>query len=240
MNMEVYYYQEEIEIQENMLSDGKLTNHAILSLFQEVAGKHAVNLKIDYVELNKLNLMWVVVRNRHVVLKQPTLHEKVIVSTWPHRTNRFEFDREYQIKSLDGTVYVKGDSKWCVLNQTTRRIVATTEILMEGNFLDVWNFETPLKQIPNMNFEPIKVSYSAIVQPTQIDQNHHLNNTEYATMIDAAIRPYNLTIQSFEINFVKETKLNEQLDFKILEMPKEYYIEGSCEGQVRVKAKIGI
>ena len=65
------FYQEKIQISKEMLNEnGNLTNHAILHLFQDVAGVHAAQLKIDYIELNKRNLMWVVVRNRHQVFQR--------------------------------------------------------------------------------------------------------------------------------------------------------------------------
>lgn len=238
--MEVYYLEQEVEITSDMLYENRLTNQAILVLFQDVAGNHAINLKIDYDHLIKQNMIWVVVRNRHEVLKQPKLHEKVIVSTWPHRTNRFEFDREYEIRALDGTIYVKGDSKWCILDMVSRRIVVTTSILMEGEFLDKHNFTTPLKQIPNHDFTNIPVSYKSVVTKNQIDKNNHLNNTEYASMIDKALEANNIDIdiKNFEINFVKETKLHEELDFKILFIDGVYYLEGSCNNEVRVKAMI--
>ena len=102
------FYPENIQITKEMVDEnGNLTNHAILKLFQDVAGVHATQLKIDYIALDKRNLMWVVVRNRHQVFQYPKCGETVLVSTWPHPNKRLDFDREYRIESLQGENYIQ-------------------------------------------------------------------------------------------------------------------------------------
>ena len=66
--MEVYYLEQEVEITSDMLYENRLTNQAILVLFQDVAGNHAINLKIDYDHLIKQNMIWVVVLTALIVL----------------------------------------------------------------------------------------------------------------------------------------------------------------------------
>ena len=151
--MNELYYQKKITITQDASS------FYILDVFQDIASVHAESLNIDYKHLNLRNLMWVVVRNRFEVIDCPQIGEEIILATWPHKTNRIEFDREYLITSLDGKVYIKGDSKWCILDKTTKRIAMVKDILNDGDFYDKYNFDTPLKQIPNKDFSNIDIVY---------------------------------------------------------------------------------
>ncbi len=233
------FYQEKIQISKEMLNEnGNLTNHAILHLFQDVAGVHAAQLKIDYIELNKRNLMWVVVRNRHQVFQSPKCGETVLVSTWPHPNKRLDFDREYRIESLHGDIYIQGDSKWCILDKIQKRMVMVKDLLpVDSKYVEKHNFSTPLLQI-NVKGTLNEKTWTFQVNKNQIDQNNHLNNTEYASMIDQCLKDLNVQASLFEINFVKETKLNQILEFKYYEDNENLYFEGYVEGNLHVKVKV--
>lgn len=239
--MSKLYYEKKIQLTKEMFNNQKqLTQQAILNLFQMVAGEHATQLNIDYIQLNKRNLMWVVVRNRHHIIKQPKINDIVIVSTWPHKVNRIEYDREYSIKSLNSENLIVGDSKWCIVDKSTRRIACIKDILVEGDFFEQKNFDVPLKTIQSKDFSKQQVVFQFQVNSSQIDVNNHLNNTEYAFMIEQCLQKNNMQIQDFEINYIKETKLNEILEFKIIEENQVYYVEGYVNLQLRVRAKVGI
>ena len=235
--MKEYYYQQEIICSKEMFNENKcLSNKSILDLFQIVAGNHAKQLNIDYIALNKRNLMWVVVRNRYEIVRQPKINEVVKVVTWPHKAKRIDYDREYLILDENGNVCIKGDSKWCILDQNSKRITMVNDILTTGEFVQNHNFDTPLVQIPNKDFSNIKAEYHFTITKDQIDQNNHLNNAQYAYMIDECLKSYPHILTRFEINFVKETKLNDTLDFKIIEEDHKIYVEGSLNGVTHVKA----
>lgn len=232
--MKKLYFTKQITI------DNKISSFYILDLFQDIAGDHAEYLKIDSKNLIKRNLMWVVVRNRFELIKTPSLNEKVILATWPHKTNRIEFDREYCITSLDGDVYIKGDSKWCLLDINTKKIALVKDILNDGDFYDKYNFNTPLKPIPNKEFSSFNYIYEKIVSEDQIDVNNHLNNAEYAKMIDECIKFINKPIKLVEINYIKETKYQQKLSFKLINEENVYYLEGYVDNVVHVRAKVVI
>ncbi len=236
--MEKLFYQEKITLTKEMFNDNhSLTNHAILYLFQTVAGLHATKLKIDYIHLGKRNLMWVVVRNRHHIIQSPQIGETVIVSTWPHPTKRFDYDREYQITSLTGKTYIIGDSKWCILDKVQKRIAIVNDLLPNEGYVSDSNFTTPLIQI-NVKGEPLDKNWEYTVNKNQIDQNNHLNNTEYATMIDQCLKDLRVNASQFEINFVKETKLGQTLKFNCYQEDTTLYFEGKVEDSIHVKAKV--
>lgn len=239
--MSKLYYEKKVQLTSEMFNDqNQLTQQAILNLFQMVAGEHATQLNIDYRQLNKRNLMWVVVRNRHHIIQHPKVNDIVIISTWPHKANRIEYDREYRIKSLNNDCLIIGDSKWCIVDKSTRKIACIKDILVEGDFFEQKNFDTPLKSIQNKDFSNRNIVFQFQVNSSQIDVNNHLNNTEYAFMIEQCLQSKKISIQDFEINYVKETKLNEILEFKIIEENQIIYIEGYVNLQLRVRAKVGI
>lgn len=233
------FYQEKIQISKEMLNEnGNLTNHAILHLFQDVAGVHAAQLKIDYIELNKRNLMWVVVRNRHQVFQYPKCGEIVLVSTWPHPNKRLDFDREYRIESLQGENYIQGDSKWCILDKIKKRIAMVHDLFPnDGEYIEKSNFSTPLVQI-NVKGTLKEKIWMFQVNKNQIDQNNHLNNTEYASMIDQCLKDLKVQARQFEINFVKETKLDQVLEFRYYQDNNDLYFEGYVQENLHVKVKV--
>lgn len=176
--------------------------------------------------------------NRHQVFQSPKCGETVLVSTWPHPNKRLDFDREYRIESLHGDIYIQGDSKWCILDKIQKRMVMVKDLLpVDSKYVEKHNFSTPLVQI-NVKGTLNEKTWTFQVNKNQIDQNNHLNNTEYASMIDQCLKDLNVQAKLFEINFVKETKLNQILEFKYYEDNENLYFEGYVEGNLHVKVKV--
>ena len=54
-----------------------LTPHAVLDLFQDVAGKHADLIGVGFDKMIKDNLIWVLLRTKYEVIKNPPLYSTV-------------------------------------------------------------------------------------------------------------------------------------------------------------------
>ena len=85
---------------------------AILDLCQDVAGKHAIELGVGYDDMIVQDKIWMVIRTKVEVIKNPPFSCNVLVETWPIEPNRVDMDREYLIMSEDGKEeYIKVTSK---------------------------------------------------------------------------------------------------------------------------------
>lgn len=189
----------------------KLMPHAVLDLFQDVAGKHADLIGVGFNDLIKNNLIWVLVRTKYIVLKNPPLYAKVKATTWPKPKGRIDFDREYIIEDEKGDLLIKGISKWVVVNAKTRRISLTKDVNYSCDISHDANFNGNFEKLEDFFIDGCQEN-EATTTFSDLDHNGHVNNINYARFI---INSINLSkadeIQSFEINYIKELPANTKI-----------------------------
>ena len=204
----------------------------ILDCFQTVAGIHATVLGIGLKKLLKDNLAWVLMRVKYDVIKQIPKESKVIVKTWPLAVGVVDYDRDYLILDEDGNVFVKGSSKWVIIDFKDRRILRAP-------------YNYPCECLDNRNyksFDRIRVSFdetsnilgSYTVRNTEIDILGHLNNVRYA---DIVFQFYPYELKSLQIDYIRETKLGETLTIKEKIVGEYTIIGGFVEDELRFVAK---
>ena len=196
---------------ENDFEDINLKPEAVLQQFQNIALEHAKLLGLGFSEMIKKNLLWIVMRIKYEIIRLPKPDELLTIITYPQAKNFLEFDRDFLIKDIHNNIIIKGTSKWCLLDKTTRHLAKMTSIdypfqlnkqpAFDGKFLKTETI------IPN--FAP---DYSYKVLADDIDQNNHMNNTVYSKLTLSALRLKNEKITSFQINFLKEAVLGDRID----------------------------
>ncbi len=185
-----------------------LTPHAVLDLFQDVAGKHADLIGVGFDKMIKDNLIWVLLRTKYEVIKNPPLYSTVTVSTWPKEKGKIDFDREYVITDEKGEVLIEGISKWVVVNVATRHLSFTRNIQYTCDILDEENFPGTFRKIEDFSVEGFSV-YEEKTTLSDLDHNGHVNNANYARFILNAINlQKNDEIADFEIDHIKELMPN--------------------------------
>ena len=203
--------------------NGCLTAKSILSIFQDVASIHAEEIGVGYEKMVQNNLFWVLSRVKFDILKMPKINQIVEVETWPHIKGRIDFDRDVRILSEDGEVLIIGTSKWCVIDATSRTLQRTDNINYEGEYcLDV-NYEGSFMKIICPKENLIK-QFSYNVKFSDLDNNKHMNNTNYANLVLNSI--VNKNISHFEINYLRECKINDNIDIFATSKENEEYIIG--------------
>lgn len=211
---------------------------SVLKQFEKMALKHAEMLNIGYYNMLKKNLLWVAMRIKYEVLRQPNENEMLKIVTYPSGKNMFEFDRDYLIFDGSDNLIIKGTSKWCLISSLNRKIakVSVAELpecynispAFEGRFLKTETF------IPET-----LADYSYQILPEDIDGNNHTNNTVYAKTIDALCKSVNSNVKFFQINFINETHLGERLDcFKKQTNDGILVLGKICEGETSFTAKV--
>ena len=164
---------------------------AVLDLFQDIGGLQAEMMGIGYDAMAAQNVFWAVVRTAYQVEHTPAEHEVVKVSTWPHSPSRFSFQRDYALRSADGSLLVRGTSEWVLMDMNTRSLTSVLDHYHGSlDFLDFAADGSGLSITPR---------YS------DVDQNGHVNNARYASFVLDALNPSATgSITSFQIDFRHE------------------------------------
>lgn len=215
--------------------NNRLTTKSILSIFQDIASIHAEELGVGYLPMLEKNLYWVLSRVKFDILKMPDINQEVVVETWPHLKGRIDFDRDLKISNLNGEVLVIATSKWCVIDITKRMLQRTDNINYLGEYcLDV-NYKEKFEKISLPDSE-LKQAFTHIVRFSDLDHNQHMNNTNYASLVLNAIE--NKNFSHFEINFLSECKLNDEILVFTIKDNQEEFVLGKVNEKIAFIAYI--
>ena len=214
---------------------------SILDLFQDVASEHIENYHYGFEEMYAKGLIWVLVRTKYQVIKDATpLDKELLMTTWQSEQARADFTRDYIISSISGETYIKGSSKWCLLDLNTRRIAPTSAL-----GVDITNpkklFEEPFKKLTFESLYDKETVLEQKVLKTKLDHNGHLNNAKYLEIITDAINlEKEEKIETLEINYNKEAFFEDIISVKCERIDKEVFVEGYRGEELIFKCKITI
>ena len=189
-------YKEKFVVQKDEVdSFGEIKISKLMWHMQNVAGEHAIKLKIDRDILMKDNNIWVVVRYDMKINRLPKLKEKYVITTHPGETKGFMFPRFFQVYDKHDNLLVNISSTWVVVNFDTRRIILRP-------FKDI---NLPVEHDPNDLEVPSKVNEEAsnlvnkrLTKESELDINIHINNTFY----------YDYILEIHDAEFYKENKVS--------------------------------
>lgn len=182
---------------------------AVLQILEEVAGRHAEELGIGYLDMKALNFAWVVVRTRVEITGSLTNGNNGYVLTYPSKPSRIDSDRNYIIYDMNHNECVKAIQKWIVIDYTSRRIQRLSSI----NFPEGASEETVLPSLSKIHLDENanlvnKVEIKTCIN--DLDHNGHVNNARYAEFV---FNTFDLDekrkLSAFECEYIKELKYNE-------------------------------
>ena len=201
----------------------KLSIKSILNLFQDVASIHAVEIGVGYLEMLDKNLYWILSRIKFDIIKMPITHTTVLVETWPHEKGRIDFDRDFRILSEDGEVLVVGVSKWCVIDTETRSLQRTDNVNYNGEIYEEKNYDDKFLKI-SIPTEKLQERFIHTVRFSDLDHNHHMNNTNYALLSANAAKTEKFS--HFEINFLNECLEGDEIVVSSAETEEGEFVVG--------------
>ncbi len=205
-----------------------LTPKSILGLFQDVASIHAEKIGVGYKDMLTKNLYWVLSRVKYDIVKMPQVNQTVVVSTWPQPKGRIDFDREFLVTDQDGEVLIKGTSKWCVINTSTRSLQRTDDVNYIGNCITDTNYTDKFLKITLPETQPT-LNHTHTVMFTDLDHNKHMNNTNYANLVSNVI---NVSPSHFEINYITECVKHDQIEVYSITENNSTYIMGKVDNKI--------
>ena len=211
-------------------ANDNLSFKSILNIFQDVASIHGEILGVGYEAMLKKNLYWVLSRIKIDILKMPEPNDVVVVETWPHEKGRVDFDRDLKIMSETGETLIIGTSKWCVIDTKTRMLQRTDNVnfMGQGEFCKDKNYEDKFTKIV-LPAGQTEQKFVHKVRFSDLDHNHHMNNTNYATLAQNALE--GKSFGHFEINFNAECVLGDEILVEAVKTSNEAFVLGNVNGK---------
>lgn len=205
-------YKMNYDLKDDELIDNKLKYRTILNFFQTSATIHAKMLGLGFEDLYNKGYYWVLLKTKFEVVGNIDSIKKVILHTYPKKSGKIDFDRDHRIYDCDGNLLIKGCTKFVVININTRKIARSMEITYPKEHVNLSNFD---------GFDKLKVSDTDLellgkyqVLQSDIDENGHMNNVNYANIIDELYQS-NKKIKKFQIDYIKEVYLNDIINLYI-------------------------
>lgn len=202
-------YEQKFQLTTGMFDEcSNIIPYALLDLFQTIAGIHATKLGIGSSYCTNNNYGWILARQEVNIYKSPSPEEIVIVKTFPHTPGKIEFKREYELRSLSGDIYAIACAMWVLLDFNTNKMIRSTNIYPNGEFLESTLFNDKLSKPMSVD-KTGKFITTYQVEKSDIDLYHHMNNAKYAQLIFNNYDYDASNIMNFKINYQNEIKEKE-------------------------------
>ena len=209
---------------------GRLKLRAFFDYAQEVAGTHATALGCGLEALLARNQAWVLSRIRVRFHAYPSIGDEVILKTWPSGFDHLFARREFELTGAGGAVLAETASFWLFLDTENLRILNAVkeigELMPDNSGLPV-HF-TELGKLPAPT-EGEQMEFS--VRETQIDLNGHLNNAEYAGILQDVLGE-GCYPSELQVNYQKSVPPGSRLAIACVRHGKDFQIAGRVEDTV--------
>ena len=211
-----------------------LRHDAILSIFQDLATAHSIEMKVDHNTLKeRSNAFWVITKLKFKTVGKICHNEPVTLETWPLKPDLIRYLRDFHISAKNGEIH--GSSEWCMLdykNQTIRRLNTVcypVDLIHEQKRADVTPFLRLNEQTDESN---LSYRYKAVL--SDIDMNGHVNNVSYAKMALNAFSLdefYSLSYNAFEIHFISQCYFGDEICIYKKTVGDNIFIDGKVNGK---------
>ena len=209
-------YREKLRLRHHQCgADCKLKLKSVFDLFQDAAAEHADILGCGMKNMLEHKTLWVLSRQKIAINRLPGVGENITVETYPCGMERLFAIREYRIYDSSNELIICGTAAWLILDMNSMRPKRLTPELLA---LVPDNSELPVsfKLLDKLacTSESDSQCSSCTVHPSDIDMNRHLNNANYAAMIQDALYTENHSvndISSVEINYLHSGTIGEEI-----------------------------
>ena len=190
---------------------GRLKPSMILFFAQEIAGRHCVELAVDYDTLEQKRLFWAVTRHKVQISRMPVRGETIRIETWPMPTTRVAYPRSMVAYDEKGNELFRSISIWVLMDLDKRSMILpgksgiSVEGTLRGNELSV---PGGLAAKPLANHRERNVCF------TDLDRNGHMNNTRFLDWI-ADLLPSRFhedcSFREFTVCYLSEAREGQEL-----------------------------
>lgn len=174
----------EIYTQDYTVAPEGLSLQALFQLLQDAAGNQCVPLHLAGPDLEKLGLMWVIVRYRVQIERWPQAGEALRVHTWPGKARHGMMPRFYTLRGGDGAALLRVCAVWAVVDRQTRSMVNSEDF---GIHLDPLVTGEEIRFPAGVRKLPTDREADFTVPAAYLDTNGHMNNTYYYTVAERCL-----------------------------------------------------
>jgi len=213
--------------------------HSLFSMMQEAASLNADVYGWGSEVLDPMDICWLLLRISVRMTRRPSWQEKITIETWSRGSDKIYFLREFLFYDAEGIRIGEGSSVWILANKSNHRPVRPSAIMeiskVTSDPVTALPFDPPkIKPVAdtawmsaNISGENTIVKYADF---SEIDRNHHVNNTRYVAWCMDAAHNRSLDqgdILGIDINYNSEIHFGEKvvLFFKE-EANKELHVDG--------------
>ena len=191
---------------------GRIQPAAVLDIFQDIATLHATTIGIGRDALLAKGVVWVVVRTKMELVRNPEHFQTVTVRTWPHTLTRFSFLRDFTMSDEEGNILVKASQEWVLMNVAARKFASVKDYYQGSNdFCEDRVFPKKARKAPDFD-EANRPARLITAAYSDIDVNGHVNNALYANFIVNALNPDpNGVLKTLQIDYRYEVRPEEPI-----------------------------
>ena len=191
---------------------GCLKPSMILFYAQDIAGRHCVELAVDYDTMAAKRLFWAVIRHRVQITRLPQRGENITVETWPMPTTRVAYPRATVGYDAAGNEVFRVISLWVIMNLDTRAMILPGRSGIEVAGLCRGTELAAPSSLAPMVLENRK---TRTVRFSDLDRNGHMNNCRYMEWVmdllpSAFHREHRMT--EFVVCYLSEAREGERLE----------------------------
>jgi len=225
----------------DMKGDIKLS--ALMRIVQTAADQNAKEIGVGFSTLAPLNMSFVLQRFGIGITKMPAYDEIVTVRTWPDAIARGTFFRKGDMSDTNGKKLMEWASQWILFDIAERKILKPKALPTElQSVLNMGVEIMPKKIRADQSSGEFYSSYTHAVRYSEVDTNHHMNNSVYGDLISNALYPTmesaknSAPLREVQINYLAETRLGEVIDVKANRMENGYLVVGEANGRISFTA----
>ena len=178
----------------------------ILEAMQETAGEHSERFGLSRSVMDSYGIAWVLSRVKVEMTRLPVAGETVTIETYPTAARHLFFPRSHIFRDESGAQIGCANSLWVLLDLKERRIVKDERVMEKvpdnPGLAPAAGMPATVRALPGDAQEGCVVP-----QFTDLDLNHHVNNTRYLDWCLNALGLETLkeqALMAFDVNYDAE------------------------------------
>lgn len=195
---------------------GRLSPGALFNFFEDIAGRHALELGWGRDNLMFNGLFWALSRMVVKVERLPMAWDEVMLRTWPRGTESIFALRDLEMYDGAGKRLAAASSSWVIVDYHTRKAQRPDKTLsnLNNRFPEERALDTNARKVPPLPAGEHEMTRLK-VKLDDIDVNGHVNNARYVHWAVNCYDPefiINHTPETIEVNYIAEGHQNEMIN----------------------------
>ena len=212
------------------VSDSSRKLSDLFHVLQDISGEDASKWHASGDDLEKLGLMWVVVRYEMNFINKIPQGEMLHISTWALPFRHKMSQRNYMIADDTGDPVMTGAGIWVVVDRMTRSMVEPDAYPIS---IPEEKTEKTIIRRPAMPDKlPVLNSGVYTVQQSDLDSNGHMNNTRYFDLVDRVAGDLyaGKSVRQIRAAYLNEARLDEKIQLSWGMNDSSLYCLGEKQG----------